>query len=90
MTNGDFQFMKEMGIEPCGLDDQFPNSLPPPPPPEAPIPRLTEEDARWLQNLGVLWGEPGAGLHPAGDPTRMPDQVPSQHKAGCAGGCHGT
>jgi len=56
MTDGDFQFMKEIGIEPSGLDDPFPTSLPPPPPAEAPIPKLTEEDARWLLNLGVVWG----------------------------------
>jgi hypothetical protein len=55
MTDGDLQFMKDVGIEPSGLDDPFPTSLPPPPPAEAPIPKLTEEDSRWLQDLRVAW-----------------------------------
>lgn len=62
MTSGDFQFMKEIGIEPSGSDDPSPIPLPPLPPPEAPIPKLTEEDARWLQDLTVAWEqdpEPG-------------------------------
>ena len=54
VTPGDFQFMKEIGIEPSGLDDPFPCPLPPPPPPEATIPKLTEEDPRWLLNLGLM------------------------------------
>jgi hypothetical protein len=55
MTNGDLQFMKKMGIEPSGLDDLFPRPLSPPQPPEVPIPKLTEKDACWLQNLRVAW-----------------------------------
>jgi len=55
MTDGDREFMKEVGIEACTLYDPFPPSLPPPSPPEAPIPKLTEEDACWLQKLGVMW-----------------------------------
>ena len=55
MTLGDFQFMKEIGIEPSGLDDPFPGSLPPPPPPKLPIPKLAEEDSRWLEDLRVAW-----------------------------------
>jgi hypothetical protein len=55
MTNGDLQFLKEMRIEPSGLDDPFPGPLPPPPPAEAPIPKLTEEESRWLQDLRVAW-----------------------------------
>ena len=67
MTDGDFQFMKEIGIEPSGLDDPFPGPLPPPPPTEAPIPRLTEEDSRWLQDLRVAWEhEPQPGFVPPG------------------------
>jgi len=53
MTSGDFQFMKEMGIALCHLDDPFPISLPLPPVPK--IPTLSEKDACWLQNLGVMW-----------------------------------
>jgi hypothetical protein len=65
MTNGDFQFMKEMGIESCTLDDPSPSSLPPPLPTEALIPKLTEKDARWLQNLSVMWEqEPELGFVP--------------------------
>jgi hypothetical protein len=65
MTNRDFQFMKEMGIEPSGLDDPFLRPLQPPPSPEAPMPNLTEDDARWLQNLGVPWEQdPELGFVP--------------------------
>ena len=56
MTFGDMQFLKKMGIDPPSLDDPLPSSLPPPPPPEATIPKLTEEDARWLKDLRVAWG----------------------------------
>jgi hypothetical protein len=55
MTDGDIQFLKKMGIDPRSLGDPFPNPLPSSPPSEAPIPKLTEEDARWLINLGVTW-----------------------------------
>ncbi|MGA2608710.1 MAG: hypothetical protein ABSH01_14795 [Terriglobia bacterium] len=57
MTRRDEQFLKEMGIECCHLDDPFPSSLPPPPPPGPVIPALLEKDARWLLDLGVLWEE---------------------------------
>ncbi len=57
MSHTDSQFMKEMGIEPCHLDDPAPSSLPPPLPPEAQLPSLTEADARWLLNLGVILEE---------------------------------
>jgi hypothetical protein len=56
MTLGDIQFLKAMGIDPRSLGDPFPTSLPPPPT-EAPIPKLAEEDSRWLQNLRVIWNE---------------------------------
>jgi hypothetical protein len=55
MTHGDRKFMMEVGLEPCTLDDPFPHSLPPLLPPEPLIPSLTEKDACWLQNLGVMW-----------------------------------
>jgi hypothetical protein len=55
MTYGDRKFMMEVGIEPCTLDDPFPHPLPPPLPPGPPIPHLTENDACWLLNLGVMW-----------------------------------
>ncbi len=55
MTYGDGQFLREMGIEPCLLDDPFPRPLPPRLPPGPLIPSLTEKDARWLLNLGVMW-----------------------------------
>jgi len=54
LTNGDRQFMTEVGIEPCALDDPFPGSLPPSLPPGPVIPALAEKDARWLLNLGVV------------------------------------
>jgi hypothetical protein len=54
MTYGDRKFMMEVGIEPCTLDDRFPRPLPPPLPPGPVIPSLTEKDACWLQNLGVM------------------------------------
>ena len=65
MTNGDIKFLRELGIEPSSLDDASPSSLPPPLPPGPPIPKLTEEDARWLQNLGVRW-----------EPEPEPDFIP--------------
>ena len=71
MTNRDIQFMKEMGIEPSSLDDPFPSLLPPPPP-EAPTANLTEEDARWLQNVGVIWDETKPGFIPPGTPLECP------------------
>ena len=55
MTYGDGQFLREMGIDPCLLDDPFPRPLPPPLPPESLIPSLTEKDACWILNLGVTW-----------------------------------
>ncbi len=55
MSHSDGQFMKEMGIEPCHLDDPVPRPLPPPLPPGPVIPKLTEKDACWLLNLGVMW-----------------------------------
>jgi hypothetical protein len=67
MTYGDRKFMMEVGIEPCTLDDPFPHSLPPLLPPEPLIPSLTEKDACWLQNLGVMWEhEPELGFIPPG------------------------
>lgn len=57
MTLGDMQFLKELGIVPCAIEGSSPRPLPPPLPTEAPSPELTEEDARWLQNLGVTWDE---------------------------------
>ena len=66
MTLGDKQFLKEMGIEPSSLDDPFPRPLPPPLPLGPVIPSLTENDACWLQNLGVQWDEPEAGFVPPG------------------------
>ena len=73
MTNGDFRFMKEIGIEPSSPDDPFPRPLSPLLPPDAPLPRVTEEDARWLQNLGVTWEqdpEPGFDL-----PKTLPEYL---------------
>jgi hypothetical protein len=55
MTFGDIQFLKAAGIEPSSLQDPFPRPLLPPPHPEAPIPKLAEEDSRWLQDLRVAW-----------------------------------
>ena len=55
MTYGDGQFLREMGIDPCLLADPFPRPLPPPIPPGPVIPSLTEKDACWLLNLGVMW-----------------------------------
>jgi len=55
MTREDIQFLKAVGIDPCSLGDPLPGSLPPPPPTEAPIPKLAEEDSRWLQDLRVAW-----------------------------------
>jgi hypothetical protein len=66
MTLGDTQFLKAMGHDPCRLGDPLPGSLPPPPPPEVIIPRVTVEDARWLQNLGVVWEE----TEPVFDPPK--------------------
>lgn len=64
MTDEDFQFMKEMGIEPSSLDDPLPGLLPPPTPPGAwYIPFVTEEDESWLLKLRVLW-EPEPGFVP--------------------------
>ena len=34
MTNGDRQFMMEVGVDPCTLDGPFPGSLPRPPRPD--------------------------------------------------------
>ena len=63
MTSGDFQFMKEMGIAPCHLNDPFPISLPLPPRPA--IPTLSKKDACWLQNLWVTWEQdPEPGFEP--------------------------
>ena len=65
MTHGDRKFMMEVGIEPCTLDDPFPRPLPPRLPPGPLIPSLTEKDARWLLNLGVMWEhEPELGFVP--------------------------
>ena len=67
MTYGDGQFLREMGIDPCLLDDPFPRPLPPPLPPESLIPSLTEKDACWILNLGVTWEhEPELGFVPQG------------------------
>ena len=65
MTYGDGQFLREMGIDPCLLDDPFPRPLPPRLPPGPVIPSLTEKDACWLLNLGVRW-----------EPEPEPDFVP--------------
>ena len=65
MTYGDGQFLRELGIDPCLLDDPFPRPLPPPLPPESLIPSLTEKDACWILNLGVTWEhEPELGFVP--------------------------
>lgn len=55
MSLGDFQFMKEIGIEPFGLHDPLPSPPPSPPPSEVPILKLAERDSRWLQDLRVAW-----------------------------------
>jgi len=55
MTVGDMQFLREVGIDTRNLGDPSPSPLTPPPPTEAPVPALTAEDARWLQNLRVAW-----------------------------------
>jgi hypothetical protein len=55
MTDGDRQFMMEVGMEPCTLYDPFPGSLPPSP--TAVIPSLTEKDACWLGKLKAMWEE---------------------------------
>ncbi len=63
MTSSDIQFLREMGIEACDLDDPFPSSLPLHPGPV--IPTLSEKDARWLLNLGVMWEhDPGPDFEP--------------------------
>jgi hypothetical protein len=65
MTYGDGQFLRELGIDPCLLDDPFPRPLPPPLPPESLIPSLTEKDACWILNLGITWEhEPELGFVP--------------------------
>ena len=65
MTDGDFRFLRELGIEPSGLDDPFPRPLPPQLPSEAPIPKLAEQDSRWLRDLRVAW-----------EPEPQPEFVP--------------
>ena len=55
MTDGDRQFMKEAGIEPCDFHDLLPRALTSPPGVGPTILSLTEKDARWLRNLGILW-----------------------------------
>ena len=55
MTSSDARFMKEVGIEPCDLDDPFPSSLPPLPPGPLLIPSLKKKDACWLRILRVVW-----------------------------------
>jgi hypothetical protein len=57
MTSSDKEFLRKIGIEPCLLNDPFPSSLPPPPPPRPVIPALSEKDACWLLNLGVMWDQ---------------------------------
>jgi len=65
MTDGDRQFMKEAGIEPCDLHGLLSHAPTPPPCPGPAIPSLTDKDARWLQNLGILWEqEPEPGFVP--------------------------
>lgn len=65
MISSDTQFLKEVGIEPCDLDDSFPSSLSPPLPPEALFPKVREKDAHWLLELGVIWEqEPEPGFQP--------------------------
>jgi hypothetical protein len=66
MTPENMQFLREVGIDPSSLDDPSPSPLPPPPPSEAPIPKLAEKDARWLQNLGVVWSESEPEFIPPG------------------------
>jgi hypothetical protein len=72
MTYDDRKFMKEVGIDPRSLGDPFPSPLPSPPPSEAPIPNLTEEDARWLLNFGVMWDEPEPAFIP---PKTLPEYL---------------
>ena len=55
MTDGDRQFMKGAGIEPCDFHGLLPHALTPPPRSGLAILSLTEKDARWLRNLGILW-----------------------------------
>jgi hypothetical protein len=79
MTFGDIDFLKAVGIEPCSLGDPSPGCLPPPPVPEAPIPKLTEEDSRWLQDLRVAWEvEP--------EPEFMPPKTLHEYFARCPTG----
>jgi hypothetical protein len=73
MTFGDIQFLKAAGIEPSSLGDPFPTSLPPPMPTETIIPKLAEEDSRWLQNLAVMWEQgPEPGFVP---PKTLPEYL---------------
>ncbi len=55
MTHVDTEFLKGVGIDPRSVGDPFPGPLPSPTPSEVPIPKLTEEDARWLRDLRVSW-----------------------------------
>jgi hypothetical protein len=55
MTFSDTQFLKAIGIDPCSLGAPSPSPHTPPPPAEAPVPKLAEEDSRWLHDLRVAW-----------------------------------
>ena len=55
MTHDDIQFLKAVGINHCSLGDLLTGPLTPAPVTEAPILKLTGEDARWLQTLRVAW-----------------------------------
>jgi hypothetical protein len=69
MNSSDSQFLRDLGIAHFSLDDPLSISLPPPPSPEAPTPKPTEEDARWVQNLSVMWEQdPELEFIPPGTP----------------------
>jgi hypothetical protein len=72
MTLGDIQFLKAVGIVPCDLGCPLPPAQPPTPPAEAPIHHFTENDARWLQNLGVICDEPEPEFVP---PKTLPEYL---------------
>jgi hypothetical protein len=55
MTHDDIQFLKVVGIDPSCLGDPLAGPFTPLPPAEPPVPKLPEDDSRWLRNLRVVW-----------------------------------
>lgn len=91
MTDGDRQFMKALGIEPCDLHDPLTHRHTPPLCSAPAIPSLTERDARFLQNLRIRWErEPEPGFVLPNTLSEYLTRYPNGIKGGCGGICQGT